>query len=209
MTLLPVRRSIYRQFTRNLLIPLIAVLLLAIAGTLLIGYQGQFSIQNNQRQQLVDTYANALVKPLWDCDDLASKGIAESILQFSTIRKIDLHNSCTGNQFHIGAGNSAYADPVDHFNKQLIYRDDMKREFVVGSLDIYFHSSSVFRDAFDILWRYLLIIATMALAIALGSMLAFRIIISRPLTAFRSAISPYPGQRLRRTEYDPAACQTQ
>lgn len=189
MNQVPLRRSIYGQFTRNLLAPVIIVLLLGTAGVLLVGYQGQFSMQNSQRQQLVDAYANALIKPFWDCDDIASKGIAESILQFSTVKKIDMQITCTGSNFQLGKESTDYVDPVDHFSRKLIYRDSMKRGFVVGSLDIYFHTSSVFRDAFDILWRYLLIIVTMAVAIALGSMLAFRIIISRPLTAFRSAIN--------------------
>lgn len=191
MTRLPVRRSIYRQFTQNLLVPLIAVLLLATAGTLLVGYQGQFSIQTNQRQQLVDAYANALLKPLWDCDDQTSRGIAESILQFSTIKNIELQSSCTGKTFHIGEKDAGSVDPADLFSKKLVFYDGVKREFVVGTLDISFHASSIFSDAFDILWRYLLISATMAIAIALGSMLAFRIIISRPLTAFRSAINAH------------------
>lgn len=191
MTRQPVRCSIYRQFSQQLLAPLIILLLLATACTLFVGYHGQFAVQHNQRQQLVDAYAHSLIKPLWDCDDQASKGIADSILQFSTIKGVTLLNSCTGNQFHIGEKNIDSAEPIDHFQKNLIYRDTMKREFTVGNLDIYFHTSSIFRDAFEVLWRYLAIIAAMAIAITLGSMLAFRIIISRPLTAFRTAINAH------------------
>lgn len=191
MTALPVRRSIYRQFTQRLLVPLVVILILATAGTLAIGYQEQFSIQHKQRQQLTDAYAHSLVKPLWDCDDQAAKGIADSILQLSTIKSVNLQNSCTGNKFTVGEENVGVTNPVDHFQKKLIYHDNMKREFTVGNLDIYFHASSIFKDAFEILWRYLVIIAVMAVAIALGSLLAFRIIISRPLTAFRAAINAH------------------
>lgn len=191
MTRPPARCSIYKQFTQQLLAPMIILLLLATAGILFVGYEGQFSIQYNQRQQLVDAYAHSLIKPLWDCDDQASRGIADSILQFSTIKGIKLQSTCTGNEFIIGEKNTEGTEAIDRFHKPLVYRDDMKRDFTVGNLDIYFHNSSIFQDAWEVLWRYLAIISAMAIAIALGSMLAFRIIINRPLSAFRSAINAH------------------
>ncbi len=189
MTHPPARRSIYRQFAQRLLTPLIVVLLMATAGTIAISYQSQISSQQKQRGQLLDAYAHALIKPLWDCDDQASKGIADSMLQLPAVKSVRLENACTGTNFHSGGRPGGNTAPLDHFGKKLVYRDAMNREFAVGALDIYFHSSSLFKEASDVFWRYLIIIAAMAVSIALGSMLAFRIIISRPLTAFRAAIN--------------------
>lgn len=191
MTHSPARRSIYRQFAQRLLTPLIVVLLMATAGTIVISYQSERSSQQKQRAQLLDAYAHALIKPLWDCDDQASKGIADSMLQLPAVKCVRLENACTGAKFHSGEPPNAETNPFDHFKKDLVYRDAMNREFTVGALDIYFRPSLLFKEAFDVFWRYLVIIAAMAISMALGSMLAFRIIISRPLTAFRTAINAH------------------
>lgn len=187
--MLPVRRSIYQQFTRRLCIPALGVLILAIAGAVFVSYQNQLSTQRNQHEQLLDTYANVLNTPLRDCDEAAVEEIIHSIIQLPLVKGVSVRSTCTGGELHTGEIQQNTENVVEFLQKELVYADTMKQKFFVGSLGIYFHATPVFKDTFDVLWPYLVIITSMALSIALGSMMSFRSIIGRPLRAFCSAIN--------------------
>ncbi len=177
--------SLFRQFINRLILPILITITLAMAANVIIGYNVTRIEQKHHLQFLGETYAKALVKPLWDCDDTAAQAIINSILQTKTISGVRLHNACTGNT--LISGNFLKEDMPPHVN-QLIYNDDTVHKFNVGTLELEFTPVNIMHRATGFIWEYLLVTTATALCLIVVTLLTFRRLISQPLEIFQQLI---------------------
>lgn len=181
------RRSLYRQFVRLLLVPLLVAFLLASAGTVSIGYHTEQAKQAAERERIVEVFSQALTKPLWDCDGATAQGILDSLAYLPAVAAAQLSDRCQGQQLASGASRRPDAEATT-YRQPITYHDEQGRAFAVGELRVQFLPASIATAALDVLWRYLLLLAVLLGVMLAGTLLVFRRIISRPLDRFRAAI---------------------
>ena len=68
---------------------------LAMTANIVVGHNMARMEQSRRLQFLGASYAEALIKPLWDCDDTAAQAIMNSMLQSRAISGGRLQNACT------------------------------------------------------------------------------------------------------------------
>lgn len=125
---------------------------LAMTANIVVGHNMARMEQSRRLQFLGASYAEALIKPLWDCDDTAAQAIMNSMLQSRAISGGRLHNACTGSTLASGVLSNGGMSP---YVKQLVYDDGAGHSFNVGTLEIEFTPVSIMQRATDSLWEYL------------------------------------------------------
>ena len=95
-------KSLFRQFINRLIPPMVLTVALAMTANIVVGHNMARMEQSRRLQFLGASYAEALIKPLWDCDDTAAQAIMNSMLQSRAISGGRLHNACTGSTLASG-----------------------------------------------------------------------------------------------------------
>ena len=178
-------KSLFRQFINRLIPPMVLTVALAMTANIVVGHNMARMEQSRRLQFLGASYAEALIKPLWDCDDTAAQAIMNSMLQSRAISGGRLHNACTGSTLASGVLSHGGMSP---YVKQLVYDDGAGHSFNVGTLEIEFTPVSIMQRATDSLWEYLFVTIAMTLCLAVVTLLTFRRLISQPLRAFQQLI---------------------
>ncbi|EFL87237.1 diguanylate cyclase (GGDEF) domain-containing protein [Desulfovibrio sp. 3_1_syn3] len=176
--------TLFRQFIRQLFWPMLFTVGLAMAANILVGYTMAQNEQLNHQRIIETAYAQALLKPLWDCDDKAAQAILDATLQNTIVSGVSLTSACTSSRLHSGTTQ----DTTQGEETTLVYTDKTGRRFTVGSMSMAFKPVSIMQSATDSLSAYLLITAAMALCMAVVALRIFRTLISQPLTAFQRII---------------------
>lgn len=78
-------KSLFRQFINRLIPPMVLTVALAMTANIVVGHNMARMEQSRRLQFLGASYAEALIKPLWDCDDTAAQAIMNSMLQSRAI----------------------------------------------------------------------------------------------------------------------------
>lgn len=86
-------KSLFRQFINRLIPPMVLTVALAMTANIVVGHNMARMEQSRRLQFLGASYAEALIKPLWDCDDTAAQAIMNSMLQSRAISGGRLHNA--------------------------------------------------------------------------------------------------------------------
>lgn len=182
------RRPLYQQFISHLLLPFVLSFLLAAASTVVVGYGAEQAKQRAEQQELVDVYAHSLIRPLWDCDTTTLQGIVNALAHHQRIASVTLDDPCSGTQTRIEAPSAAPA-VLPTLKRELVYRDELDRAHVVGTLSTRFYAPSIFTSAMEMFWRFLIVFIVVLSVMLVGALLAFRHIIGRPLQQFQAAIA--------------------
>lgn len=181
------RRSLYQQFVRQLLVPLLLAFALATTGTVLIGYHAEQSKGATERRKTVDTFAQSLVKPLWDCDNATAQGIVDALAHLPAVAAARLTERCQEQRLASGTQMLESGD-APRYRTAIVYRDERSRQFDVGELEVQFHPTSIITAALEVLWRYLVLFFALLGVMLAGTLIVFRRTISEPLDRFRAAI---------------------
>lgn len=83
-----------------------------MTANIVVGHNMARMEQSRRLQFLGASYAEALIKPLWDCDDTAAQAIMNSMLQSRAINGGRLHNACTGSTLASGVLRTGACHPM-------------------------------------------------------------------------------------------------
>lgn len=185
---LPPRQPLYQQVISRLLVRFVTAFLLAAASTVLVSYQVELAKQRAEQQEILDLYERSLLKPLWDCDSATSQGIINALAYHQAVALVQLEDLCSGSTISIeNVANSAGVLPP--VARQLVYRDELAREHVVGVLTTQFRKTSITAATMEVLWRYLVIFVVVLGATLVGTLRVFRKLVGHPLLQFQTAIA--------------------
>src|SRR5690606_35850126 len=95
--------------------------------------------------QTLETFANVLVKPLWDCNSLTADGIIRAITLQPNVQWASAPDQCA--QKLIESGTPPPQGSADTLNTTLHYVDENGRSHPLGELSIAFKPISVFTAA--------------------------------------------------------------
>lgn len=180
------RPKLYAQFLRQLL-PLLAVAYgLAATGTAVLYFQDQRNQTQSHRNQTLETFANVLVKPLWDCDSLTAGGIIKAIPLQPNVLWASAPDQCTRKLVQSGP-RPAHVN-ADTLQKPLQYVDEYGRDHPLGELTIAFEPISVIGVASRALVSQLAIFLSMLAAVLASALWTFKRTIGEPLLQLRQAI---------------------
>lgn len=105
-------KSLFRQFINRLIPPMVLTVALAMTANIVVGHNMARMEQSRRLQFLGASYAEALIKPLWDCDDTAAQAIMNSMLQSRAISGGRLHNACTGSTLAVECFRTGACHPM-------------------------------------------------------------------------------------------------
>ena len=77
-------KSLFRQFINRLIPPMVLTVALAMTANIVVGHNMARMEQSRRLQFLGASYAEALIKPLWDCDDTAAQAVSYTHLTLPT-----------------------------------------------------------------------------------------------------------------------------
>lgn len=186
------RYPLYRRFIVLLCVPLVFTFLCAATAAIWISYRMEETAREQQRQETVQTYAGALVKPLWDCDDSTSQGIVDMLSGLPNVSSVRLQDACNRREI-VGTTSDESGPILGPYRQPIFYVDENGRSYEVGVMDIRFNHSSIIRTISEILWHYLGIFLAMLSVMLAGAALVFRHLVSVPLARFRAAIDNHIG----------------
>ncbi len=180
------RQKLYSKFLRQL-VPLLA-LAYVLAGAVTAGlyYQDQREKSRSQRSQTLETFAQVLLKPLWDCNSLTADGIIQAITLQPDIQWASAPDQCA--QKLIQSGIPSKHDSEDTMKIPLNYVDENGRTHPLGELSIAFTPISVFTAASRGLAPQLAIFLSMLAAVLAGALWTFERTIGKPLMQLRQAM---------------------
>ena len=177
---------------RSMLWQLLLAFVLASSATAYLTYRTQNSAQTQQHQQTLQAFAQALSKPLWDCDTDTIHAILTTIALQPDVHSARLHDRCTGQDFAAGAqplDASTEAGAATHaLGRTISYTDPRQRNHPIGTLHVHFQRHHWLSAAAESLWAQVVVFAAMVAALLAGAALVFRRTIGQPLAQFRSAI---------------------
>lgn len=189
-------QKLYTQFLR-LLLPLLALAyILAAAITTGLYYQDQRTEAENQRSQTLKTFAQVLIKPLWDCNSLTARGIIQAMSLQASVQGASAPDQCA--QKLIQVGKLPNLDSEDTVSTPLHYVDENGRTHLLGDLSIAFQPISVFAAVSRGLVPQLAIFLSMLAAVLASALWTFNRTIGQPLQQLRHAmrnhrmLSPIP-----------------
>ncbi len=180
------RQKLYAQFLRQLLPLLALAYLVAAAFTAGLHYQDQRAKAKNERNQTLETFANVLVKPLWDCNSLTADGIIRAITLQPNVQWASAPDQCA--QKLIQSGTPPTHDSTDTLSTSLHYVDENGRSHPLGELNIAFKPISVFTAATRSLVPQLGIFLTILAAVLASALWIFDRTIGKPLLQLRRAM---------------------
>lgn len=178
--------SLYSRFLRRLLPMLVLAYVLAASVTTGLYYKDQLVEAENQRGQTLQTFANILVKPLWDCNSLTATGIVEALMLQPDVRGVSALDQCTQQPIQVGV--SAARHGKDTLSKPLYYIDEAGRTHALGELRIAFQPISIFTAAMRGLVPQLAIFFSMLAAVLASAVWTFNRTIGQPLLQLRHAM---------------------
>ncbi|TDQ37851.1 GGDEF domain-containing protein [Thiopseudomonas denitrificans] len=185
----PITRSstLFRQFVLSLTFPVLLAFMLAGLGTVWITWSQQQSDLALQKESMLQSYREALVKPLWDCDNNTVEGILVAMMYQTGIAWVQINEACR--EQILQAGDAQLADNPDSVEVfTLEYLDEKGRGFYVGTLEVLFKSQSIQTGLADNFWRYLMLLAALLASMLCITLLIFRRLISNPLQRFQIII---------------------
>lgn len=182
------RQPLYQQVLSHLLVPFVVAFLLAAGATVLVGYQVELAKQRAEQQEILELYGRSLLKPLWDCDTATSQSIVNALAYHQAVARAQLEDLCSSSTIAIETTEHD-ADVLPPVIRNLIYRDELGRQHVVGVLTTQFRKVSIAAATMEVLWRYLVIFVVILGVTLVGTLLVFRKIVGRPLRQFQAAIA--------------------
>ena len=189
-------RSLHTQFLHKLLWPLVFAFLLAAGITAATNYREGVKQQAQWREQMISTFGNSLLKPLWDCDDATAKGIVQTLSQMPMVQGVSLQDLCANDTHAIGNINlktiqestQQKAALPHQLQSPLLYKDETAREFTVGHLTIQFEPVSIWQVFSRRLGEQITVFAAILGAMFTVVILVFRHTIERPLSRLHQAM---------------------
>lgn len=187
-------RSLRRQFLYKLVGPLVLAFLGAATIIAVTNYRAGVQEQTLLRQQIMETFTSALIKPLWDCDDTTARGIMQALAGINIVQGVQLQDLCAKNTVEIGIVAQAPHRIRDELavpellTRPLVYRDPLNRRFAVGALSVQFQPFSIWDASLQSLAEQLSLFAVTVAAILAVVALVFRYTIERPLTHLHQAM---------------------
>lgn len=183
---MPHRQKLHTRFLRQLLPLLALAYVLAAAITAGLYYQDQRAKAESERNQTLETFANILVKPLWDCNSLTAGGVIQAITLQPNVQWASAPDQCA--QRLIEAGAPEKNDGVNTLHTPLIYVDETDRSHPLGDLSIAFEPISVLTAASGGLVPQLGIFLTILTAVLVSALWIFERTIGKPLLQLRQAM---------------------
>lgn len=180
------RQKLHTQFLRQLLPLLALAYILAAALTAGLYYHEQRSSVQSERNQTLETFANVLIKPLWDCNSLTAGGIIQAITLQPNVHWASALDQCA--QKLIQSGPPPNHSNVDTLSTSLHYVDENGRSHPLGELNIAFKPISVFTAVSRNLLPQLAIFLTILAAVLASALWIFERTIGRPLLQLRQAM---------------------
>lgn len=183
---MPPRQNLYTQFLRWLL-PLLAVAY-ALAAAITVGlyYQDQHATAKTQREQTLETFAQVLINPLWDCNSVTAHGIIHAITLQPSVLFASAPDQCA--QKYIQSGSLPEHGNTDTLNTALNYIDELGRTHNLGELSIAFEPVSVFSAASRSLAAQLTLFLSILAAVLASALWTFKRTIGKPLKQLRQAM---------------------
>ncbi|MFA5664085.1 GGDEF domain-containing protein [Castellaniella sp.] len=179
-------RKLYALFVRQLLPLLALAFILAAAGAAWVYYQAHRNEANTQREQTLDTFAQVLTKPLWDCDSVTAQGIIEAMQLQHTVHGASAPDQCA--QRLIQAGQLPLQDTADTLRRTIQYVDENGRVHTLGELRVAFLPFSVLTAITDGLMQQLIIFFSMLVAALASALWTIQHTVGRPLEQLRQAM---------------------
>lgn len=180
------RQKLHTQFLRQLLPLLALAYIVAAAFTAGLYYQDQRSNAQSERNQTLETFANVLIKPLWDCNSLTAGGIIQAITLQPNVQWASAPDQCA--QKLIQSGTPSNHNNVDTLSTPLHYVDENGRSHPLGELNIAFKPISVFTAASRNLLPQLALFLTILAAVLASALWIFERTIGKPLLQLRQAM---------------------
>lgn len=152
-------------------------------------------LQEEQKQHIQSmgaAYADALIKPLWDCDDPAAQAIIDSMVHPEIINAVRLHNVCTDHTLISGKFSKENIQP---YIIQLVYDDASGHNFNVGKLEIEFSPIDYLQNTIELIYQSLLIISFTILCLIAVALSNFHRLIIYPLQLFQKSIDSHTSSR--------------
>ncbi len=182
----PAATSLYQQFRLRLLPLLLLAFVLTAAVTAATNYYQFTQQEDKRRNETLQAFAQALLKPLWDCDGTASSSIVEAMTQLPHVQSVRVQDLC--NARSISTAQSINPLDLDMREQTLHYSDERGRSFHVGELALGFSPMSFSIASSSGLWQQLIIFASMLVAVMLSAAWVFERIVGRPLARLRQAM---------------------
>lgn len=180
-------RTLFRQFVLSLTFPILVAFMLAGLGTVWITWSQQQSDLAQQKENMLGSYREALVKPLWDCDNNTVEGILVAMAHQADIAWVQVNEACREQVLQAGdPGLVESSDAAEIF--KLEYLDEKNRSFYVGTLEVLSRSQSMQSGLADNFWRYLMLLTALLISMLGIALLVFRRLISQPLQHFQAVI---------------------
>ncbi|MFT0850408.1 GGDEF domain-containing protein [Achromobacter sp. F4_2707] len=179
-------QTLYSRFWRRLLPLLALAYVLAAAITAGLYYQGQLEEASEQRRQTLQTFANVLIKPLWDCNSLTARGIIEALMLQHDVRGVSALDQCAQQPIH--AGVLPGKDSKDTLSTPLRYIDEAGRAHALGELRIAFQPISIFTAAARGLAPQLAVFLSMLTAVLASTLWTLGRTVGQPLSDLRRAM---------------------
>lgn len=190
-------QKIYTRFLRQLLPLLALAYILAASITTGFYYQNQLITTAEQRHQTLQTFANILIKPLWDCNSLTANGILQALMLQANVLGVSAFDQCAQHPIHAGLlPNPGSKDTV---SQALVYIDESNRPHSLGELHIAFQPTSILTAATRSLIPQLAVFLSMLAAVLVSALWTFKRTVVQPLALLRQAmrahqeLSPTPS----------------
>lgn len=179
--------TLFRQFARRLMLPVLLAFALASVGTAWLSWTSEQKTLAAHRHDMLTAFSQSLIKPLWDCDDNTVQDILTTMAHQPAFRRISVVEQCR--QQHLEAGTRQPSSAaVESLTLPLQYIDEHGRGFDLGELEVWIEPESMHSVLADNLLRYLTLMSVF-LAMAMGAaLLIFRRLISTPLQQFQAVI---------------------
>lgn len=182
-------QKLYTRFVRRLLPLLVLTFILAAIGTAWVYYQSQQTEINRHRKQTLEVFAQALTKPLWDCDSITARGIIEALTLQPNVLGTSAPDQCAQQVMVVGI------EPVpgraDTLSTELQYIDEFGNGHELGQLNIAFHHHSVFSAISKGMIRQIVIFLSMLAAVLVIALWTFKRTVSNPLEQLCKAMSSH------------------
>lgn len=180
-------RTLFRQFVFSLTFPVLLAFMLAGLGTLWITWSQQQKDLAQQQESMLQSYREALVKPLWDCDNSTAEGILVAMAHQASIAWVQVDEACREQVLQAGEDKPTGKTNTTKIFK-LEYRDEKGRSFYVGTLEVLSRSQSIPGGLINNFWRYLLLLVVLLVSMLGIALLVFRRLISQPIQSFQAVI---------------------
>lgn len=190
-------QKLYSRFLRRLLPLLALAYVLAASITTGLYYREQLAEAGERRRQTLQTFADLLIKPLWDCNSLTAGGIIHALMLQPDVRGVSAFDQCAQQAILVGV--PPEKNSKDTLSKPLRYIDETGRPHALDDLRIAFRPISIFTAAARGLMPQLAVFLSMLAAVLASALWTFDRTIGQPLSHLRQAmrehraLSPIPA----------------